>query len=133
MGSVEIEVIAQGPVVYLFGFRAAVQVDLDPNPLALFLMGRDVPLDADLAAALRLEFNAQERYRIIMLDAVQKVCAELLQAACNHVAAIEHPITDARAAFWRGYALGQYEAYSVAAGALSEIPIVAAIGLEGGA
>lgn len=118
------------PIVYLYGFRPEAQHTLDPTPLARFIMGLDVAWDEALAAAIRGEFNAQERYRVTMLRAVQACQGELLREACEHVAAIEHPVTSVHEAFWRGYALGKYEAFSTAAGALSEIPIAAALAID---
>lgn len=118
------------PTVHVFGLREPAVMRIDPTQLAKFIMGADVPVDADLAAALRAEFNAQEQYRHVVMEAVQKTCRQLLQDACEHVGATEHPITSASEAFWRGYALGKYEALSGAAAALSEIPIIAAIAME---
>lgn len=120
------------PIVYLYGFKPESQQTLDPTPLARFIMGLDVQWDEALALAIRGEFDAQERYRVTMLTAIQACCGDLLREACQHVAAIEHPVTTVHAAFWRGYALGKYEAFSTAAGALSEIPIAAALAMGEG-
>lgn len=120
----------QQSLVYLYGFREPAVMRIDPTALASFIMGRDVPVDTPLAAALRSEFNAQERYRISILSAVQKACGDMLRQACDNVAPIEHPITDAHSAFWRGYALGKYEAYSNAAAQLSEVAVAAALAVE---
>lgn len=121
---------AEQPTVYLYGFRDPAVLRIDPTQLARFIMGADVPMDAELTAALRTEFNAQERYRGLVMEAVQKACGDLLREACANVAALEHPVTSTREAFWRGYALGKYEALSGAAGILNEIAIVAAIAME---
>jgi len=118
------------PMVYLFGFRDLMTVRIDPTPIGKFLMGGEVPLDGELAQAIRIEFHAQEQYRLHVLKAVQKICGEVLSEACANVAAIEHPITDLQVAFWRGVALGRYEAYSAVAAMLSEIQVVAAMGVE---
>jgi hypothetical protein len=122
---------AEQPTVHLFGFREPAVLRFDPNAVARFIMGMPVALDEELAVALRAEFNAQERYRVIVIEAVQKVCSDLLQTACENVAAVEHPVTSTHEAFWRGYQLGKYEALSTAAAALSEVPIVAAMAMEG--
>lgn len=118
------------PTIHLFGFREPAVMRVDPTDIGRFIMGADIAVDATLAAALRAEFNAQEQYRIIVMEAVQKACGMLLEQACANVSAIEHPVTTVHEAFWRGYSLGKYEALSTAAAALSEIPIVAAIAME---
>jgi hypothetical protein len=118
------------PAIYLFGFREPNVMRIDPTPLGRWMMGEDVPIDAELAAAIREEFNAQERYRVTVMRAVQATCGRLLQTACGTVAPIEHPVTTTHEAFWRGYALGKYEAFSSAAAELSEIPIIAALAMD---
>lgn len=118
------------PSFHLFGFREAPVLRINPSLIGKFIMGGEVPLNDELAAALRAEFNAQELYRRTVMEAVQRTCGDLLRQACENVSAIEHPITSAHEAFWRGYALGKYEALSSAAAALSEIAIVAAIAME---
>ena len=119
------------PTIYVYGFREPEVQRIDPTQLARWLMGADVPIDAELAAAIRAEFNAQERYRRRLLDAVQTAVGKVLRQAMANVAPIEHPIADRHDAFWRGYALGKYEAFSTSAAALSEVSIVAALELEG--
>lgn len=119
------------PTIYIYGFREPAVQRIDPTDLARWVMGADMPITPELAAAIRAEFNAQERYRKRLLEGVQRSCTRVLEQAMANVADIEHPLTDATNAFWRGYALGKYEAFSVAAAALSEVPIVAAMELEG--
>lgn len=118
------------PQIYLYGFREPEVLRIDPTQLARFLMGQDVAMDGALCAAIRAEFGAQERYRIVMLEAVAKACGGCLQHAFDHVGPIEQPVTDVHSAFWRGYAQGKYEAFSMAAAELSEISVMAALALE---
>lgn len=118
------------PTIYIFGFREPPVMRIDPTQLAKWIMGADVPMDPDLAAAIRCEFGAQEQYRKRLLEAVRKACAMVLEQAMQNVASIEHPVTGTTDAFWRGYALGKYEAFSTAAAALSEVSIIAALELE---
>lgn len=118
------------PTIFLYGFRDPAVLRIDPTAIAKFIMGIETPMDHELIAALRSEFNAQEVYRGRLFEAVASACAELLHAAFENVGPIEQPVVDVRSAFWRGYACGKYEAYSAAASALSEIPIVAAMAVE---
>lgn len=116
--------------VWPFGFRDEEALRIDPTPIARFLLGLPVELNPELAAAILTEFKQMERYRTVMLSAISKACGTMLQHAFDNVAPIEHPVTDVAAAYWRGYAQGKYEAYSVAAAELSEIGVIAALAVE---
>lgn len=115
---------------FTFGLREPEVMRIDPTDLCRFIMGLEVAVTDELLAAIRAELGAMERYRLALTNAVAKVCAATLAGAFESAGPIEHPVTDVHSAFWRGYALGKYEAYCNAAAELSEIPVVAALALE---
>lgn len=118
------------PTVYLYGAREPAVMRIDPTQLGKWMMGADIPVDVALGQAIRAEFAIQERYRMVMLDAIHKACAAFLREAFDNVAPIEQPATDTMTAFWRGYAQGKYEAFCLAAAELADIQVTAALAIE---
>ncbi len=118
------------PTVYLFGAQDRSLPAIKRSQLLSWLSGETVEMTPDLARQIRQEFQAQERYRVAILDSIQRVQTSLLEKAGQEVKALEYPSTSHLDNYWRGFGCGQYGAYCEAAQAMSEIAITSAMAVE---
>lgn len=80
---------------------------------------------------LRREFAAQEKYRVLLLEGIMRISKKLSEQGAESVGSIESPAASARDVYWNGFAAGQVEAYGTSAAAVSELHVIAALGVEG--
>lgn len=96
------------------------QLSAAESTLVRWLNGEDVPIDAELAALIRREVSAMERYRLERDQQIKSVvtklvgCATGLQPELNKPRRLEEQYT-------AGFTAGAYLAYSDAAQAVQDV------------
>lgn len=118
------------PTVYLFGHRERDERPQLTSGVARWLRGEDVELTKQQQRELFAEFTAMERYRQELLSGIMRISKRLSEQGAESVASIESPAVDGADVFWRGFAAGQVEAYGTSAAAVSELHVIAALGVD---
>ncbi len=117
------------PTVFMYGVKERTTMPEMGN-VGRWLLGEDVPLSADDLVKLRKQFSEAEAYRQLLLDGIMRVSKRLSEQGAESVNAIETPAATHREVYWSGFAAGQVEAYGTAAAAISELHVIAALGVE---
>lgn len=78
---------------------------------------------------LRREFAAQEKYRQLLLDGLMRVSKKLSEQGAQSIASVESPASTGAEIYWSGFGSGQLEAYGSSAAAISELHVIASLGV----